>query len=81
VLANAWANLEFARITMRRSTVQLPDRPTRLKICVVAECDERAVTKFFREPERVRPALRAAIQRALPLVGVADPRAPKAVRP
>lgn len=53
----------------------IPDRPTRLKICVAAECGEQAVTKYFREPKRVRPAIRAAIRRALPTVGVADPHA------
>jgi hypothetical protein len=60
---------------MVRHRTQLPDRPTRLKICVAAECDERAVSKFFREPERVRPALRAAIRRALSTVGISDPHA------
>ncbi|HEY2408853.1 MAG TPA: hypothetical protein VGI10_22765 [Polyangiaceae bacterium] len=62
---------------MVRSKVpaQVPDRPTRLRICVAAECDERAVNRFFHEPERVRPALRSAIRRALPLVGLTDPHA------
>jgi len=60
---------------MVRSRTQLPDRPTRLKICVAAECDERAVAKFYREPERVRPALRTSIRRALDNLGFADPHA------
>jgi hypothetical protein len=60
---------------MVRPHTQLPDRPTRLKICVAAECDERAVSKFFREPERVRPAIRASIRRALSGLGFADPHA------
>jgi len=54
---------------MRHSTT-VPDRLTRVKIAAAAECDERAVRRFFQEPDRVRPAIRAAIVRALPSVGI-----------
>ncbi len=57
------------------ASANIPDRPTRLRIGVVAECDERAVAKFYREPERVRPALRASIRRALLALGFVDPHA------
>jgi hypothetical protein len=57
----------------RRQSVQKPTRPVRLKICVTAECGEQAVSRYFEEPDRVRPAIRAAIRRALPIVGVVDP--------
>jgi hypothetical protein len=59
----------------RSQSVQKPSRAVRLKICVTAECGEQAVSRYFEEPERVRPAIRAAIRRALPVVGVADPHA------
>ncbi len=54
---------------------QVPPRNIRLKICVAAECGEQAVARYFSEPDRVRPAIRSAIRRVLPVLGLSDPHA------
>jgi hypothetical protein len=54
---------------------KVPERRVRAKVGAFANCEERAVKRYYEAPNRVHPALQDAIKKALPLVGLSDPHA------
>lgn len=46
-----------------------------MQVAVIADVGELSVQRYFLEPARLRPAIRNAVQRALPLAGLTDPHA------
>jgi hypothetical protein len=65
----------MVRPKQSQQTPTVPSRIIRLKIAASAECDPRSVARYWATPERCHPLLVAAVRRALPLLGIADPHA------
>jgi DNA-binding LacI/PurR family transcriptional regulator len=62
-------------VPSRQKSEIIPPRPIRVKIAAGANVDERCVVRFYRDPERVRPVSRDAIQRVLSVLGLRNPHA------